>query len=81
MQPQYLNQPPQLGRQQCMTALLSVAHIAHNALTEFCMLGAMPGTKGLNLSGRWEKVPVCAALLAALRARLEACRRRALSLC
>lgn len=48
-----------------MTALQSVAHLAHNALTEFCMLGAMPGTKGLNLSGRWEKVPVCGALRAA----------------
>ena len=64
-----------------MTKLLSVAHVAHNALTEFCMLGAMPGTKGLNLSGRWEKVPVCGAPVAALRAQLVACRRPALSLC
>lgn len=33
--------------------------VAHNALTEFCELGAMPGTKGLDLTGRWEKVLFC----------------------
>ena len=42
-----------------MTAILSAAHSAHNALTEFCMLGSMPGTKGLNITGRWEKVHLC----------------------
>ena len=42
-----------------MTAILSAAHSAHNALTEFCMLGSMPGTKGVNINGRWEKVHPC----------------------
>ena len=39
-----------------MSAILLVAH---NALTEFCELGVMPGTKGLDLTGRWEKVVPC----------------------
>ncbi len=37
----------------------AIIQVAHNALTEFCMLGAMPGTKGMDLTGRWEKVLPC----------------------
>ena len=40
--------------------------VAHNALTEFCELGAMPGTKALDLTGRWEKVLPCDSIAAVL---------------